>query len=175
MKRLILKRFIRQSARNNKKERVLCSPKPGVKIGILFDANETGHREAVEKLREQLISMGAEVSALGYFALKEFPEKLIFKPGFDYYNKKETDWKGGASHAIVEKLNGSKLNILIACTLVENLPMLQLMAQSNAGFRLGPYLEKYTDCFDFMIETKANQDMNQLTGSYLRYLKQIKS
>lgn len=174
LKKFFAKRAIRQQSKSNaKRARKLSALGQGIRIGILFEAEDSNTRQLMEKFRAELVEQGALVSVLGYFPAKEFPEKLVFKPGFDYFNKKETDWKNLAQTSILQKFNSLNLDILIGAFTEENLLFLHFAAQSNAGFRIGPYLEAYTDCFDFMIDTQSNTDLNNLVKLSSHYLKQL--
>jgi len=174
LKKFFAKRAIRQQIKSNsKRERVVSSISKGTRIGILFEAEETSSRQLMEKFREELVEQGALVSVLGHFPSKEFPEKLVFKPGFDYFKKKDTDWKDLAQESILHKFNNLNLDILIGAFTSENLLFLHFAAQSNAGFRIGPYLPNYTDCFDFMIDTQSNTELPNLVKLSTHYLKQL--
>lgn len=117
---------------------------------------------------------GALVTALGYFSSKEFPEKLVFKPGFDYLKKADFDWKGLSNGSVTDKLNASALDILIVIDSQEDLPLLYLAAKSNAGYRIGAYNESNTACFDFMFDLGTNNTNENLVKQCLHYLKHLK-
>lgn len=174
MKKFFAKRAIRQQNKANaKRVRKFSSLHQGIRVGIVFEAEDAETRISMEKLREELIQHGAQVSVLGYFDTKEFPERLVFKPGFDYFKKKDTDWKGLAHENILQKMNQLNLDILIGAFTNENLLFLHLAAQSNAGFRIGPYLENYTGCFDFMIDLAEKKELSNLVKLTMFYLKQL--
>lgn len=174
MKKFFAKRAIRAKAKASAKlERKVTPLRKGVRIGILFEAEDIANRKLLEKFREELVEEGAVVNVLGYFPSKEFPEKLVFKPGFDYFKKKDIDWKGLAPENILQKVNHLNLDILIGAFTKENLMFLHFSAQSNAGFRIGPYLKNYTSCFDFMIDLEGNNELNNLVKLTTHYLKQL--
>ena len=127
----------------------------------------------MERFREDLVKQGALVSVLGYFPSKEFPEKLVFKPGFDYFKKKDTTWNELAQESILQKFNNLNLDILISAYTSENLLFLHFSTQSNAGFRIGPYLPAYIDCFDFMIDVQSNNELDNMVKLCAHYLKQL--
>lgn len=174
MKKFFAKRAIRAKAKAGAKQQRKVSPlRKGVRIGILFEADDSARRKLMENFREELVAEGALVSVLGYFPTKEFPEKLVFKPGFDYFKKKDTTWNGLAQDSILQKMNQLDLDILIGAFSEENLMFLHFSAQSNAGFRIGPYLKNYTSCFDFMIDLNGNKELSNLVKLSSHYLKQL--
>lgn len=175
LKKFFAKRAIRQAAKaSSKRERKIRAVGNGIKVGVLFKAGDPTQRQLMEKFREQLVAEGALVSVQGYFTEKEFPEKLVFKPGFDYFKKQDLDWKGLAKSPIAQKLNASGLDILIVVSSEEDFTLLHLAAQSQAGYRIGAYLENYTSCFDFMLDLGSNKTNDNLVRLCMHYLKQIK-
>ncbi|MDX5320389.1 MAG: hypothetical protein LPK45_04810 [Bacteroidota bacterium] len=176
MKKYFAKRAIRHAAKtNSKRERTIRALGAGIKIGIVFQAEDPAQRSLMEKMREELVKEGALVSLTGYFTTKEFPEKLVFKPGFDYLKKQDLDWKGLPNDSVIQKLNASNLDILISLSAEEDFALLSLAARSKAGYRIGAYFPAYTSCFDFMLDLgdkKTNDNLVKLCLHYLKHIKQ---
>lgn len=173
LKKFLARRTILQNARHSEKRDRKIRPLKGARIGILFMAGTPSERQQMEKFRDSLVREGAEVRALGYIPTKVFPSDLVFKPGFDYFNKKETSWIGLAHNHVLQKFNGPELDCIIGAFTDENLLLLQFGAQNKKAFRVGPYLQKYASCFDFMIDTQGNTEIKNLLTLTEHYLKQL--
>ncbi len=176
LRKFFAKRAIRlQAQKAAKRERRVKALGKGVKIGLLFDGDDPGTRKLLENMREWLVKEGAEVTALGFIDEKEFPPDLVFKPGFDYFNRKDLDWRRLAKPEIVQKLNGLDLDYLIGVFTDESLHLLHLAAASRAKFRIGAYRADFSDSFDMMIDLKGSGDLPNLVTLSEHYLKQLKA
>ena len=173
LKKFLARRAILQNARQSEKRDRKIRPLKGARVGLLFMAETAKERQEMEQFRESLMREGAEVSALGFIPTKVFPPDLVFKPGFDYFNKKETRWIKLAQNHVLQKFGGLDLDYLIGMFTDENLLLLQFPAQNKKAFRVGPYLKDYASCFDFMIDTQGNSEIKNLMKLTEHYLKQL--
>lgn len=146
---------------------------PGSRVGVVFEAEEESTRKLMYQFKEKLQQTGANCTFLGFFDEKEFPAGLSFKPGFDYFNRKDLQWHGLPTKEKVKGFSDIQLDFLIFASLEGSLCLLQFAASSKA-FRIGPFMESYANCFDFMIDMQKKSDL----GSYLsiceHYIKQLK-
>ncbi|TNE80507.1 MAG: hypothetical protein EP332_07145 [Bacteroidetes bacterium] len=174
MKKLIAKKIVLNQAKaSSKLERKVRAIGAGSRVGIVFNAEEEATRKLMYQFKEKLQPLGVDCTFLGFFDAKDFPAGLSFKPGFDYFNRKDLQWHGLPTKEKVKGFTDIQVDFFIFASLEGSLCLLQLAAASKA-FRIGPFMEGYENCFDFMIDVQKQADL----GSYLsiceHYLKQLK-
>ncbi len=176
LKSFIANRIIHNKAKaSSKRPRKVRSLEKGVKLGVLFYADTEKKREMMRQFREELKSANVEITLLGFVPEKDFPSNLVFKPGFDYFHKKELKWWNGLlNDTKVKQFQEIPLDYLVVATEKPQLPLLHLAAGSKAGFRIGPHFTDYSDCFDFMVSQGDYNDLKSYLKTVEHYLKQFR-
>lgn len=176
MKTFLARRQISQLLKKNSKlVRQFKTPDKGLKVGVVFDASEEKNIRKTEKFRENLLQLGLEVKCLGFIPEKEFPQGLIFKPGFDFFNKKELMWNGLAQMHIIHNFDGTGLDYLIVANERDELILLQFAAGSKAAFRIGAYTEGQTGLFDFMVDAGKDRSLDNIYRMIEHYLIKLRN
>lgn len=104
------------------------------KIGILFDANEAGDREAVIEYADRLRKTGINVWIFGYFDAKI--EQVTFP--FDFFDKTHLSFAHLPKGEKVQQFINTRFDVLINLD-VEQYPALNyIAAASQALFKIGP-------------------------------------
>jgi len=135
-------------------------------IGILFDATDTDQKQLVENLAKQLKDQNKKTVLLGFY---NFPKPAI-NFSFDYFNKKNLNWRLAPVGHTVESFIQRKFDILINLSVKEILPLEYISALSQANFRVGPYEKNKTYCYDLMIDTGEEKDLKNLIEQVKHYL-----
>lgn len=133
-------------------------------IGILFNASLPQQREGAKQLAKQLKAKGKKTKLMAFLDEKEQQANFDFK----HFSRKELDLLGRPKSTMVDDFINTPFDFLINLDAQEHLPLTYISARSKAQVRVGPYTNK-TYCFDFMIETKKEDDLQQFINQ-LNYL-----
>jgi hypothetical protein len=174
LKKYIAHKIVQQQARSSSKLRKEFSvPTGNPHIGIVFDGSSPENRKQMEIFREKLQRLGADVKALGFINEKKFPQGLLFKPGFDFFTKKDLLWNGLAKSTLLDNFNRTATDYFIGAFTRPEPLFMQFAAKSNATFRIGPYFEEGINCFDFMLELKEKKELAYFCELCEHYIKQL--
>lgn len=165
----------KEALQSRKQQREAVAYSKAVKIGIVFNATEAADRKLVEQLREQLNREGKEVAVYGFVDAKEFPQELVFKPGTDFFNRKNIRWTGIPQQATADVITSLPLDYFIGLFSGNEIPLLYLAARTKAKYRIGLYNEQNTQFFDFMIDLKNDPPLKKLIETTLHYLKNLRA
>lgn len=175
LKKLIAKRIIKATAANSAaRERKLVPLKAGTRIGFVFEADDESQRKLMYQVKERFQNLGADCTFLGFINEKEFPAGLTFKPGFDYFLRKDLQWHKLPNREKLNQFTEIPMDYLVYASIEENRTLLQFAAKSKA-FRIGPHFKDYTDCFDFMVDLGKAEDLKKYLDICEHYIKQFKS
>ena len=171
---LSVKSIRRLASASSRWRRQFIPLKPGMKVGLVFDATDPENRDIVMGYKEKLSSRNIEAIVLGFVNKKQFPKDLVFKSGSDFFTRKELQWTGLPARSVMNSFCELDLDLFIAAVTEEELPLISFAAQTRARFRIGPYLPVFTDCFDFMISLKEKKDMRTYLGLVDHYITSLK-
>ena len=113
------------------------------------------------------------VFLLGYWDdKKENPSYLVTRLDFDFFTKKDLDWKGIPTNVIVENFLHEQFDILIDLNNYSNIPLRYVVMKSNANLKVGRNSEENKPYFDLMVannETNFEEYCNQI----IKYLDMV--
>ena len=110
---------------------------------------------------------------LGYWDdAKKNPEFLQTKLDFDFFSKKELNWKGVPFGGNIDNFINEKFDILIDLNSYFNVPLRYLLLQSNSALRVGRYSKENEPYFDLMISNEKD-DFEEYCNQLVKYLTMI--
>jgi len=149
--------------------------KKDAKVIVLFDASELEIRKIVDDFKKKLQEKGAKTLLLGFINAKEFPADVVFKQGVDYFNNRDINkFSGLPKSELSATLSKHQADFFIAAFTEKNYPLLSIAAETAANFRIGPFLPKFEDCFDFMIDIKDSSNLTKYLEVVYHYIKALK-
>jgi 3-deoxy-D-arabino-heptulosonate 7-phosphate (DAHP) synthase len=153
-------RFLKKKLQNKKTltPRKLVNLESAKTIGLLFDATDVDHREAVLRYAKTLKKKGKKVELLGFFNNNQEGESFTFA----YFNKRKIDWALRPSGKEVEAFIKEPYDLLITVDVVSKQFAEYIAALSNAHLRVGPYTPN-TYCYDLMIDAGPNATLKLYT------------
>jgi len=165
-----LNKIIEESDRN-KSIRGLNSTKS---VGIVFSAADQETYDKAKKLAAWFTEKKIKVSALGYVEEKEVLSYYSYYVGFDFYCKKNLNWLRKPTGHIIENFIENPIDILIDLSLVDEFPILYVVAHSQASFKVGRLSER-TNYYDLMIDIEQDNTIDFLIDQVKNYLTMINS
>jgi hypothetical protein len=110
---------------------------------------------------------------MGYWDdAKENPQFLQTRLDFDFFSKKELNWKGIPIGGNIENFIGEDFDILIDLNNYYNVPLRYLLVKSNAKLKVGPYSKENESFFDLMISSDA-ENFEEYCNQLVKYLSMI--
>ncbi|MFL2581792.1 MAG: DUF6913 domain-containing protein [Flavobacteriales bacterium] len=106
---------------------------------------------------------------LGYYDMDELPRYVAPKLEFDYFLKKDLNWKLETQASEVLNFNQSEFDILIDTTVEEDDVIRFIVKQSIARFKVGG-AKKDVDDLDFTINLRPEEGVRQLMKGLDNYL-----
>lgn len=138
-------------------------------IGILFDASDPDKISIINTFADSLKRDRKKIVLLGFY---NAPKKAI-NFNFSYFNKKNLNWHLEPQGDVVEEFIGRKFDILINAYIGENLPLEYVSSMSEASFRIGSFEKEKTYAYDFMIDLKGENNLQQLMNQYRHFLEML--
>jgi hypothetical protein len=138
-------------------------------VGILFDATDQQNYEAARNFAKFLTERKIRLYGLGYADTKEVSTFYSYYTGFNFYTKKDINWKGIPSNHNVNDFINEPLDILIDLSLAENFSLAYIQALSKASFKIGMF-GKNDKRYDFMIDIKSNPTAEFLADQVRHFL-----
>ncbi|NNC94068.1 MAG: hypothetical protein HKN92_00790 [Chitinophagales bacterium] len=136
-------------------------------VGILYDATLPNNNIIVTKFAEKLKLNNKKVNVLGYVDDK----KSETHPLNPLFNNKDLNWFLLPSNDKIKHFINEEFDILINAFIGERLPLEYISALSKAKYRVGPYSESKTHCYELMINMGEKQDLQYLLDQISFYLK----
>lgn len=170
-----LGRYLLNKHKENEKIKRSVTPFEYIKtIGVLYNAEMKENTKKIDKFCEELKHEGIKVIRLGYYDQKKIPEGVIPLHGDEFFSRKDIAWNGLPSKNIIGSFVNQEFDYLLNLYLKDIQPLLYTSANSKAKFRIGKYNEAYTKCYDFMVDTTKNDNIEHLMKQTLHYLKTLK-
>jgi hypothetical protein len=111
---------------------------------------------------------------LGYWDdAKEDPEFLQSKLDFDFFSKKDLNWKGIPVGGNIDNFIAEKFDILIDLNNYYNIPLRYLILKSSAKLKVGRYSKENEPFFDLMVGGN-DSDFEDYCNQLVKYLTMIK-
>ena len=138
-------------------------------IGIVYRADNDESKELVERYVKFLKEYKIRCKTLGYYNLDELPRYVTPKLEFDYFLKKDLNWRLETQASEVLNFNQSEFDILIDTTVEEDDVIRFIVKQSIARFKVGG-AKKDVDDLDFTINLRPDEGVRQLMKGLDNYL-----
>ncbi|MAS52168.1 MAG: hypothetical protein CMD20_03080 [Flavobacteriales bacterium] len=138
-------------------------------VGIVYRADNDETKELVERYVKFLKEYKIKCKTLGYYDMDELPRYVAPKLEFDYFLKKDLNWKLETQASEVLNFNQSEFDILIDTTVEEDDVIRFIVKQSIARFKVGG-AKKDVDDLDFTINLRPEEGVRQLMKGLDNYL-----
>jgi hypothetical protein len=146
-------------------------------IALLFKiANEEDYNHMNKFAKFLKAEFGIKrVYLMGYWDdPKVNPDFLLTRLDFDFFSRKDLDWKGipNQSNPIIDNFIQIKFDVIIDMNNYFNIPLRYLLLKTSVGLRIGRNAEENKDFFDFMVasnETEFEEYCNQI----IKYLNMV--
>ncbi|MDX1666858.1 MAG: hypothetical protein R3350_06505 [Saprospiraceae bacterium] len=134
-------------------------------IGILFDASELDHRNAVLQFAKKIRSK--RVHLLGYF--DSYQDKEAHFP-FDFFHSGQIDWALRPKGPAVQRFIENPFDILLVAYPSTTPHSEYIAALSRATLRVGPVTEN-TYCYELMIDAGRDNQPGKFLADAISLLK----
>jgi hypothetical protein len=148
----------------------VCSHSNASSIAVLFDGSKAENMEPVKKYHQLLRNLNKKVHLLCYINKERPGESLMF----DHLTRKDLNWCFIPDSGKTDDFINQHFDLLVNLCTEECLPLEYLSALSNSGYRVGRFIPDKTFCFDLMIHSNGNHDVNYLIEQIEKYLKMVK-
>jgi hypothetical protein len=139
-------------------------------VGILYDSTDPASDKIITQFSDMLLSKGKAVEVLAFVNDK----KVESKGSLAIFNPKGVNWYGIPTDERVLAFSAKSFDLLI-CALTEESKALEYIAYiSRAKYRVGPFDERKTHCYDLMIEVGIKKDLTYLLQQMQHFLASIK-
>ena len=138
-------------------------------VGIVYRADNDETKELVERYVKFLKEYKIKCKTLGYYNQDELPRYVMPKLEFDYFLKKDLNWKLETQASEVLNFVQSEFDILIDTTVDEDDVIRFVVKQSIARFKVGG-AKKGVDDLDFTINLQPDEGVRQLMKGLDNYL-----
>ena len=138
-------------------------------VGIVYRADNDETKELVERYVKFLREYKIRCKALGYYNRDELPRYVTPKLEFDYFLKKDLNWKLETQASEVLNFVQSDFDILIDTTVEEDDVIRFVVKQSIASFKVGG-TKQGVDDLDFTINLQPEEGIRQLMKGIDNYL-----
>lgn len=145
-------------------------------IAFLYKINTEEDCIRVNKFMKYLKSeFGIKrVFFLGYWDnAKKDPEFLQTKLDFDFFSKKDLNWRGVPAGGNIDNFMSEQFDILIDLNNYFNIPLRYLILKSTAKMKVGRYSKENEPYFDLMLADNKT-DFEEFCNQLVKYLTMIK-
>jgi len=139
-------------------------------VGIVYRGDNEEAKELVERYVKFLKDYNAKCKTLGYYDADELPRYVTPKLEFDYFVKKDLNWKLESETPEVVNFIQTKFDILIDTTVVEDEVIRFVVKESKASFKVGGAGLKDASDLDFTINLQEGEGVRQLMKGLDNYL-----
>jgi hypothetical protein len=140
-------------------------------IGIIYDSTDPDHDITITKCAEMLRNKGKTVEIIAFINDK----KIDHKGDITIFNPKVVNWYGIPLDERVNSFCHKPFDLLICAILSESKPLEYIAYLSEAKYRIGPFDEKKTHCYDLMIEMGNKTDLTYLLLQMIHFLENIQT
>lgn len=165
IRQAVFKRFVQKKLNQNVSHQ-LVSIRVAEKVGILFQADETSHREAVQAYAERLKKEGKDVQLLGFLNKRNHQVNYLFP----YISHKDVTWFGKPKGGTIGYFIKYPFDILINFAPKELIPFEYISALSRAGCRIGFNEKNLLEPYDCILLAEQRDNINGLINDIDKYL-----
>jgi hypothetical protein len=155
---------------SNRPPRKITNLNDARSIGIIYDSTNPDHDITITKFAEMLRNKGKTVEIMAYVNDK----KIDHKGDIALFNPKAVNWYGVPLDPRIAPFCNKPFDLLICAILQESKPLEYIAYLSKAKYRVGPFDEKKTYCYDLMIEMGNKTDPNYLLKQMVHFLENIR-
>jgi hypothetical protein len=138
-------------------------------IGIVYRADNDETKELVERYVKFLKEYKIKCKTLGYYNSDELPRYVAPKLEFDYFLKRDLNWKLETQAPEVINFMQAQFDIMIDTTTAQDNVIRFIVKQSRAHFKVGASKKKVND-LDFTINLQPGEGVRQLMKGLDSYL-----
>lgn len=146
--------------------------KTAQKIGIVFDATNPNHFNAVYGFYKDLLADRKEVFMLGFVDGTEIPEKYLFKKNLYIFTRKDVNWVYKPTNTDAIRFINKEFDILIDLTLEYYFLLDYILTLSLARFKVGRFHDE-RKCYDLSIYMKDGLTIEYFINQIRHYLERI--
>jgi hypothetical protein len=139
-------------------------------VGIVYRRDNEEAKELVERYVKFLKGYKIKCKTLGYFDADELPLYVTPKLEYDYFVRKDLNWKLEATTTEVSNFIQAKFDILIDMTIVDDEVLRFVIKESQARFKVGGSGCKVANDLDFAIKLQDGDRLRQLMKGLDNYL-----
>jgi hypothetical protein len=155
---------------SNRPKRTITNLADAHSVGIIYDSSDPDHDITITKFAEMLRNKGKKVDIIAYINDK----KVDHKGDIEVFNPKAVNWYGVPLDDRVSAFCNKPFDLLICALLKESKPLEYIAYLSKAKYRIGPFDEQKTYCYDLMIEMGANSGLDYLLQQMIYFLEKIR-
>lgn len=161
----VFKRFVNKKLNRDVTHRPM-SMRVASKVGILFQADNAGERDAVQAYAEKLKNEGKDVQLLGFLNKRNHQVNYLFP----YISHKDVTWFGKPKGGTIGYFIKYPFDILINFAPKELMPFEYISALSRAGCRIGFNEKNILEPYDCILLAEQKNDINGLINDIDKYL-----
>ena len=166
------KAVLRKLQAKRVRRRKVFNFKTAQKIGIVFDATNPNHFNAVYGFYKELLGERKEVFMLGFVDSNEVPEKYLFKKNLFIFTRKDVNWVYKPKNTDAIRFINKEFDILIDLTLEYYFILDYIISLSLARFKVGRFHDERAD-YDMMIHMKDGLTIEYFVNQVKHYLERI--
>ena len=153
-----------------KPKRVITNLADAKSVGLIYDSTNPDHDITITKFAEMLRNKGKTVEIMAYINDK----KVDHKGDIRLFNPKVVNWYGVPIDERVDAFCNKPYDLLICALTADSKPLEYIAYLSKAKYRVGPFAESKTDCYDLMIQMGNKTDLSYLLQQMVHFLENIK-
>lgn len=139
-------------------------------VGIIYDSTNPDHDITITKFAEMLRNKSKTVEIMAYVNDK----KIDHKGDIALFNPKAVNWYGVPTDERIGPFCNKPFDLLICAILEESKPLEYIAYLSKAKYRVGPFAENKTHCYDLMIQLGGKKDLGYLLQQMMHFLENIR-
>ncbi|MEI6048119.1 MAG: hypothetical protein WCS03_04410 [Bacteroidota bacterium] len=172
----ISKVFLRRKMATTKRKLYYSNLGQVKKIGIVWDASNTGEFSCLSRFYQKMHERNIEVTILGYFPGKNLPDQYTAIRYLTCLRRKELNFLYQPDSPESNSFISNRFDIVIDINFKKQFPLLYILSLSNAAFKVGLFEPETVDTpFDLMIEIKNPVDVDNYLIQVIQYLEMINS
>jgi len=164
-----LYRSVLKQRGSDRPRRTITNLKDAQTVGIIYDSSDPDHDITVTKFAEMLRNKGKKVDIIAYINDK----KVDHKGDIEVFNPKAVNWYGIPLDERVSAFCNKPFDLLISAVLGESKPLEYIAYLSKAKYRVGPFDEQKTYCYDLMIQMGTQTTLDYLLEQMVSFLDKI--
>lgn len=163
--------FLDLKPQTNRRVKV-CNYDQATSVGLIYkEKNESFYilvKQYVKYLKEE--HGIRDVLAMAYVDDKHIPHWQVQKLEFEFFSNEHLDWRLKPSSLEVDNFIAKDFDILLDFTLDTPPPLMYVLAQSRARFKVGAWHPKKSDLLDLMVDLKETNTFDEYVNKLNHFL-----